>query len=157
MKLNKDIQNILTQVVHWAKNQEDIKGIALIGSYARGTANKDSDIDLVILAKNHKNYLSDLTWLNQFGNNNLIKKERYGKVTSLHVQYLNSHEIEFAITTSAWTKIPPDRGTAKVIQDGIQILYDPYHLLKKITTYVTQEMPEDKLNAIMKHSGNRST
>lgn len=152
MKSNKDIQNFLTQLVHWAKNQEDVKGIALVGSYARGTANKDSDIDLIILAKNHKNYLTDLAWLNQFGNYHLIKKERYGKLTSLHVQYIDNHEVEFGITTSAWTKIPPDRGTAKVIQDGIQILYDPFHLFQKITAYVTQELPEDKLQAIMSHT-----
>jgi len=152
MKSIKDIQNFLTQVTHWAKNQEDIKGIALVGSYSRGTANKDSDVDLVILAKNHKNYLSDLTWLNQFGNNYLIKKEKYGKVTSLHVQYINSHEVEFGITTSAWTKTPPDRGTVEVIQDGIQILYDPYHLFQKTMVYIKQEHPEDKLQAIMKHS-----
>ncbi len=152
MKSNKDIQNFLTQIVHWAKNQKDISGIALVGSYARGTANLDSDIDLVILAKNHKNYLTDLTWLNQFGNCHLIKKERYGKVTSLHVQYVDSSEVEFAITTSAWSKIPPDRGTTKVVLDGIQILYDPYHLFQKLTAYVNQELPEDKLQAIMRHT-----
>jgi predicted nucleotidyltransferase len=121
-----------------------------VGSYSRGTANKDSDIDLVILAKNHKNYLSDMMWVNQFGDYRLIKKEKYGKVTSLHIQYLNSHEVEFAITTSAWTKVPPNRGTVEVIQDGIQILYDPHHLFQKIINHITQELPPDKLQHILK-------
>lgn len=152
MNSNKNIQNFLTQIVHWAKNQDDISGIALVGSYARGTANQDSDIDLVILAKNHKNYLSDLAWLSQFGNYYLIKKKRYGKLTSLHVQYLDNHEVEFGITNSAWAKIPPDRGTAKVILEGVQVLYDPYHLYQKLIAYVNQELPEDKLQAIMRHT-----
>ncbi len=152
MKTSKDIQNILTLILHWAKSQEDIKGIALVGSYARDMAKNDSDIDLIMITKNHKNYLNDLWWLNQFGQVQFVEQVNYGKVTSLHVHYSNSYKIEFGITTSAWTKIPPDRGSVEVISDGIKILYDPKHLIQKIVNHVQQEYPPDKLQHILKTS-----
>lgn len=150
MKSAKDIQNVLTNIIHWAKTQNDIKGIALVGSYARDMATHDSDIDLVIIAKNHKNYLIEQSWLHHFGQVQKVEQINYGKLTSLHVHYLNSYEIEFGITTSAWTKIPADRGTADVILNGIKILYDPKHLIKKIVNHVQQEFPPDKLQHILK-------
>src|ERR1700761_1375019 len=121
MKTSKDIQNILTQILHWAKSQDDIKGVALIGSYARDMAKNNSDIDLVLVVKNYKNYLHDLSWLNHFGIVQNVTQMNDSKMTSLQVDYLNSYPIEFCITTSAWTKIPPDRSSVELILNGIKI------------------------------------
>jgi predicted nucleotidyltransferase len=49
MKNRDDIRNFLDAFIPWASSQADVQGIALVGSYARGAARDDSDIDLVIL------------------------------------------------------------------------------------------------------------
>lgn len=146
MKYDTRLQTLLTEIIHWAKYQEDIKGIALVGSYARKVAKPASDVDLVIIAKNHKSYLQDVSWLRQFGEVENVKSQKYGKVTSLHVNYKNSYEVEFGITTSKWVHIPPDKGTRKVVEDGIKILFDPHYMLAKFVAYIQQDEQEcDKM------------
>lgn len=39
------VNEFLSAVVAWATEEPDIKGLALVGSHARGTARIDSDID----------------------------------------------------------------------------------------------------------------
>lgn len=55
----KEINNFLEKVRKWADKQKDIKAILLVGSYARGQAHNDSDIDLVLLTNEPNKYLND--------------------------------------------------------------------------------------------------
>jgi len=41
---------VANAVADWARGQTDIRGLAIIGSHARGEARPDSDIDLTPLA-----------------------------------------------------------------------------------------------------------
>ena len=127
----KHINALLTKVTDWAKDQPDIFGVALVGSYARDQAREDSDIDLIILTNDPAKYLINIEWLNGFGEVLSVRSADYGMVTSLHVKYLNSHEIEFGITLPAWTSVPTDSGTREVIMDGIVALYDPQKLFSE--------------------------
>jgi predicted nucleotidyltransferase len=43
---------ILEEVAQWASRRTDIAAAALVGSWARGAARVDSDIDLMFLAAN---------------------------------------------------------------------------------------------------------
>lgn len=43
-----EVQEVLAAVTEWAKVRS-FRGLALVGSYARGQARPDSDIDLVLL------------------------------------------------------------------------------------------------------------
>jgi len=54
---------ILEVIIGWAKVHEDIRGVALVGSHARGTARLDSDIDLVVLADNPEAFRTDGSWI----------------------------------------------------------------------------------------------
>lgn len=40
------------------KNRFDIEEIALFGSYARGEANEDSDVDIAVISMKEKNYFT---------------------------------------------------------------------------------------------------
>lgn len=42
-------QRFQARTVRWAQNREDVLGILLVGSWARGTARADSDLDLMVL------------------------------------------------------------------------------------------------------------
>ena len=64
-------------------------------------------------------------------------KEDFGLVQVRRVFYKDDSEIEFGVTTTEWAKINPiDKGTIKVITDGIKILVDKEGLLKKLQNEV---------------------
>ncbi len=47
-----DPNQFLENFTAWAQKQSSIRGVSVVGSYARGTACAKSDIDLVILCQN---------------------------------------------------------------------------------------------------------
>jgi predicted nucleotidyltransferase len=61
------VKHFLADFVQWASTQNDIQGVALVGSYARNTATADSDVDLVILTKEPNQYLRNKDWTRLFG------------------------------------------------------------------------------------------
>jgi 3-methyladenine DNA glycosylase AlkD len=114
----------LDRVVHWGKQYGDIQAAALVGSYARGKARQDSDIDLVLLIDEPPRYLEDTTWVNVFGTPTRQRIEYYGRVTSLRVWYEDGLEVEFGLTTPGWASTPLDSGTRQVIMDGFIPLFE---------------------------------
>jgi hypothetical protein len=126
----RDINPFLSQVKAWAANRPDILAIALVGSYARGAARADSDIDLVLICESAQPYLADESWLSTFGKPMRIETEDWGLVQSKRVFYDDGAEVEFGITAPEWTATDPvDEGTRQVIGDGVQIVSDPAGLL----------------------------
>ena len=92
------IRDFLDPIVKWVAAQADGQAIALVGSYARGEARDDSDIDLVILTTQPEKYLEDLKWIERFGQVEKYQIEDYGKLTSIRVWYQNAWEVEYGIT-----------------------------------------------------------
>ncbi len=133
MKAITHIQDFLDAFVGWAAAQADAQGIALVGSYARGAARDDSDIDLVLLTDQPRNYLDDLTWIERFGAVKKHQTEEYGKLTSVRVWYQNGQEVEYGITTPDWAATPLDEGTRCVLSDGMLVLFERGTLLSRHT------------------------
>jgi predicted nucleotidyltransferase len=124
MKKIDHIRDFLNAFVHWASPQENVQAIALVGSYARGEARDDSDIDLVILTDQTQKYLDDLKWIEHFGAVEKHQTEDYGKLTSVRVWYQNGYELEYGITTPSWAATPLDAGTQEVIRGGMIVLFE---------------------------------
>ncbi|HRE47886.1 MAG TPA: nucleotidyltransferase domain-containing protein [Aggregatilineales bacterium] len=122
------IERLLTAIQAWAGVTSDIRAVALVGSYARGTATPESDLDLVILSTNPTPYIDHPTWIEQLGAFGAVQYEDYGRLISLRARE-GSCEVEFGISDPSWAALPLDPGTAKVIGDGMRILYDPDGLL----------------------------
>ncbi len=121
----KDIQPLLVQITQWTSTREDIAGLLLVGSYARGAATDESDVDFVLLTHQSDPYLDYNGWLSAFGHPVKIEPEDWGMVQSRRVFYDNGLEVEFGITIPAWAAVDPvDAGTRRVIADGAQILAD---------------------------------
>ena len=131
MKTIEAIRDFLDPFVEWASVQPDVQGIALVGSYARGMARDDSDIDLVILTDQPSKYLADIKWTERFGTVEKQQIEDYGKLTSLRVWYQNGLEVEYGLTTPAWAAAPLDEGTRRVISDGMLVLFERGNLLSR--------------------------
>lgn len=126
-----DIHAFLTHLVTWAGTQPAILAAALVGSQARGQATLDSDVDLVLLVQEPAAYLKDTAWTKTFGSPAQIQQENWGKVTSVRVHYKEGLEVEFGFTDATWGSDPDDQGDARVIRDGIIVLFEQGRLLSK--------------------------
>jgi predicted nucleotidyltransferase len=131
MKTTSHIRDFLDAFVDWASDQSDVQAIALVGSYARGEAKDDSDIDLVILTDQPEKYLADIEWTERFGTVEKHQTEDYGKLFSVRVWYQNGPEVEYGITTPDWAAIPLDAGTREVISGGMIVLFERGILLSR--------------------------
>jgi predicted nucleotidyltransferase len=123
------LENFLIQVRTWAAGEPDIGAVALVGSYARGEARADSDVDLVILSSAPERYLHDTGWARAFGEPVRHEIEDWGIVRSLRVRYAGGLEVEFGLTDRSWGADPADEGTAQVIRGGLRVVYEVEGLL----------------------------
>jgi predicted nucleotidyltransferase len=137
--MKKQVKELLNAVVSWAEAKPDILGVALVGSYARGKAKIDSDVDLVFLTLNPKVLIDKPEWINEFGDAKSLKVEDWGLVTSLRVFYQEDFEVEYGITTLEWAREPLDEGTCQVIADGLKVLLDKSGFLERALKYVSSE------------------
>jgi predicted nucleotidyltransferase len=122
--MNTIIDAFLNKVVEWAQLQPEVAAVALVGSHTRGTAREDSDIDLVLLTKMPRTFLMNTDWLLTFGEPIRQETEDWGKVTSIRVCYAEGYEVEFGVAGMDWASDPSDEGDARVVKDGIRILYE---------------------------------
>jgi predicted nucleotidyltransferase len=131
------VTDFLHRVTAWAASQPTISGVALVGSYARGEARADSDIDLVLLCTEPASLLIDTSWLHLFGAVERCQTEDWGLVQSLRVHYRESFEVEFGITSRVWAALPVDPGTQHVVAHGMRLLMDRDGLLGRLLEAVT--------------------
>jgi hypothetical protein len=129
----------LEMFITWATAQADIQGVALVGSYARGTANENSDVDLMILTSERSRYLENEDWLSSFGEVEQASYETWGAVRTIRVTYKTGLEIEYNFSLSSWAAVPVDPGTRRVVNDGMKILFDPIGILETLRNAVLAE------------------
>jgi predicted nucleotidyltransferase len=130
-------------IVHWAKSCGDIHSVALVGSYARGDARADSDIDFVVLAETPEKFRADASWPESIDWKAIgmhirsWQDENYGVVWSRRI-YLEPHlEVEISFAPLFWASVNPlDPGTRRVVADGCRILHDPDGLLDRLCASV---------------------
>ena len=118
------VAQLILEVQAWAASRPDVRGVALVGSYARGTARPESDVDLVLLSAAPRDLSEDARWLERLGEVSRIEREAWGRVTSLRVYYADGLEVEFGVADAAWAAAPLDEGTRRVAQDGLIIVFD---------------------------------
>jgi predicted nucleotidyltransferase len=127
-----DLEDLTERLIAWSRTRPDVCALGVVGSYARGTARGDSDLDVVVVCEEPARLLDDQSWLREFGTYESIVVETYGIVTSIFVDYDRGLEIEFGIAPQGWTDIPVDSGTERVVRDGMIICYDPEGLLANV-------------------------
>lgn len=127
---------MIEAVRRWAEGRADIRALALVGSHARGDARPDSDIDLVLLCTDPERYVRATDWISTFGEVARSSLEDWGDVRSVRVTYRSGTEVEFGIAGLDWAAIPPDRGTADVLRNGVRILLDREALLDRVVRAV---------------------
>lgn len=135
--MQKRISQILESITGWAF-KEGFEGVLLVGSQAHGTAQPDSDIDVVILVADYSKWFTNNSWTELFGKIEKSSFEDWGGVKTIRAFYQNGQEIEFNFAIPSWASINPvDAGTFRVVADGAKILYDPTQRLNDSTTQAT--------------------
>ena len=147
-EIDLNVRVFLQSVVEWAKNEPDLLALALFGSHARGEASPESDVDLILLLRNPKEYLKDRNWISEFGEPGHIIQENWGKVTSLRVLYADGLEIEYGLSNLDWGSDPSDEGDAHVIVNGLIVLYEKdRHLSNKLKPFLKSSAPNSIVHA----------
>jgi uncharacterized protein len=136
---------IIEAIVQWAKTRQDIRGIALVGSHARGTARPDSDIDLMVLTSASVALRADCLWVETINWSRAgveVAKwsdEEYGAVWSRRVQLGSGPEVEITVAPLSWAGIAPiDEGTRRIISEGCRVLHDPDALLTRLGAHLRE-------------------
>jgi len=126
------VAQLLEDFTAWIKTLPDVQASALVGSYARNTATRRSDVDLVILTTEVEKYFQSRQWTSIFGAVDKCNVENWGKVEALRVFYKGNVEVEYNFSTPDWADAPVDEGTRRVVSDGMRILFDPQGALKRL-------------------------
>jgi hypothetical protein len=123
------IEFLMTALEGWGRDDDRVLAIGIVGSYARGTARADSDVDVVVICTQPDVMLSEDLLLERFGKLQRAQSEDYGLVQSRRCWYANGLEIEFGFTSTRWCTPPIDQATGAVIKAGLASAYDPQQLL----------------------------
>lgn len=133
------VEALLQAAVAWAKGREDVLGVALVGSHARGTAGPTSDVDLVLVVRAVETLFADDGWLSKFGRVLSIEHEDHGLVRSRRVRYQGGLEVEWGLTDARWCVTEPlDHGTAEVVAAGARVLFDPHGMVGALAAAVAR-------------------
>jgi hypothetical protein len=135
------LDRVLSPITAWARSRSDISALAVVGSWARGTAQQGSDVDLILLTAEPAAFRYDDRWLAEIAwREARVSKWHdadYGTVWSRHVELEPPCAIEFAFCRLAWAATDPvDPGTASVVTGGCHVLLDKSRLLENLLASV---------------------
>ncbi|MFF8195501.1 nucleotidyltransferase domain-containing protein [Streptomyces bobili] len=125
-----EVRAVVERVTGWAAGREDVAGVLLVGSWARGAARADSDVDLVVLTTEPGRYADDEAWVRQLALGEVIRNRAWGPVVEWRHLAASGLEVEVDIGPLGWARTDPvDAGTRRVVTDGARPLHDPRGLL----------------------------
>ena len=111
----------------------DVVAVGLAGSWARGDARMDSDVDLVILTREPRRYIEGETWIQAFSGLRVVRTQAWGPMTERRFVLPSGLEVEAGIVSSSWAATNPvDPELPPIIRDSFRILYDPEQRLARL-------------------------
>jgi uncharacterized protein len=134
-----EVGHLSAALREWAKERTDVVAIVLVGSWARGDARMDSDVDVVLLTDDQKPYLEGDAWLHELGGVRLVKTRQWGPLTERRFALSSGLEVELGVAPAYWASTDPvDEGTRRVVADGAAVVYDPEGLLARLVVACSQ-------------------
>jgi predicted nucleotidyltransferase len=138
-----EAQDAVRSALTWAEGEENVRAVALVGSWARNAARMDSDLDLVILCEHASDLLGRTDWHGVFGIVELVSCRDFGGIQERRLRRASGFEIEVGIGSTSWAAVPVDPGTAEVALDGLVPLYDTDEHLRRLLDALN--VPETRL------------
>jgi hypothetical protein len=134
-----DVNAITTAAANWAIERDDIRAIAMLGSWVRGTPRPTSDLDLLLLSdlaadrQRCRRWLTEIDFQNAGFRLQSSESAIHGVVWSQHVYLRPAAEVEFTFAECSWASTDPiDNGTRLVLQDAFHIIFDRDELLTRL-------------------------
>lgn len=125
-----DAQRLTAGLAQWAEREPSCRALAAVGSWTRGVARPDSDLDLIVLTDDLDRWARGDDWLQAL----LIdlgfapaagRLERHGVARSWRVAVARTVELELTLADVSWAHASPiDPGTRRVATDGLRVLVD---------------------------------
>ncbi|MFU8874585.1 nucleotidyltransferase domain-containing protein [Micromonospora sp. SL4-19] len=128
-----EVRSVVAMVTGWAAEREDARGVVVVGSWARGAARMDSDVDIVILTDNPRHAEPDV-WTGLLGGE-VVRLDDWGPLREVRVRRSSGLDVEIGVVPVSWADTDPvDPGTRRVISDGHSIVHDPAGVLGALST-----------------------
>jgi uncharacterized protein len=127
---DQQVQRLILDVTDWARREDVVGAVALVGSYARKSARMASDVDLVIVSAHFQQLAEDLSWFARLRpGSKLIRSQAWGPLLERRVRLRSGLHIDLGLVSLAWTELPLDPGTRRVLTGGHIVLFDRHKLL----------------------------
>jgi hypothetical protein len=111
---------------------DHVRGMVLVGSWARDEATDASDLDVVVLSRTPEALAGNDAWLAPL-RGEVIRRKNWGAVEERRVQLPSGLVVEAGVAGTTWARTDPvDDGTAFVVSAGAVPVYDPDGLLKRL-------------------------
>jgi hypothetical protein len=131
-------------LIAFAARSEGLRAMAVCGSWARGSARPDSDLDVLMLAREPQRWIAaPHPWLTHMGLTEAgftmarVRIARYGVVTSLHCELRPTALLELSVAPEDWANVNPiDPGTRRVVSDGFRVLVDKDGALRALVAAI---------------------
>jgi uncharacterized protein len=140
-----DAGAIVRMVADWAVDREDVRAMALIGSWARGDPHQGSDIDLLLLSDRAIEYRLHREWLTEIFREGAVYRilstedASYGVVWSRHLKLTPAGNAELTFAQCSWAGTNPvEPGTRSVVKDAFEIIFDKDGTLARLVNAVMQ-------------------
>ena len=111
--------------------RDDLRALAVCGSWARGDAQPTSDLDLLVIATEPADWRRDLNWITglpyylagcAYHGHRIAP---YGIAWSAHIALTPHAELELTFAPVSWAQVDPvDPGTCAVVAGGFESVLD---------------------------------
>lgn len=128
----REVARVRSRLGTWASRRRDVQAVAMVGSWARGSANMASDVDFVVLTDDPAGLVGE-EWWRSVGPAEPIGTAAWGALTEQRLRLPSGLELDVGIADPSWAATQPiDPGTRKVIGDGVEVVYDPRRRLEEL-------------------------
>ena len=130
----REVSAFISGLQTWAAARDDVVAAAIVGSWARGAAREDSDVDVVLLTEDVSAFEAD-GWIAELAPAaELVRTAEWGAIAERRLCLPSGLEIEVGIGHPSWARAAPvDPGTRAVVRDGPRPVFDPRGLLAELT------------------------
>jgi hypothetical protein len=128
-----EVSSVVALVTRWAASHDDVRGVVVVGSWARDAARMDSDVDIVVLtdAARHREVAA---WAGLL-EGEMVRRQWWGPLLEIRVRRGSGLLVEVGVAPVSWASVDPvDAGTRRVIADGHRIVHDPDGALATLAT-----------------------
>jgi predicted nucleotidyltransferase len=130
----REVNGFIDTLKQWVAERGDVVAVALVGSWARGGARADSDLDVVVLTHNPSAYVERDDWIEGIAPGaHILRTGDWGAITERRLRLRSGLEVEVGVGLPSWAETAPvDPGTRAVVREGFRPVFDPHGLLAEL-------------------------